>query len=635
MKVLNAQPGEPIQNLVPARDIASNQSVLAGKTAGDIISWASHRLQQAQQRGYASGGVAGRKGYLGGGAPDLSDAGVDLGEDDTNYAPAPAGATAQPPDTSPGPDTSQGPDIGGASANATYTATPGVGGGTVAPPASTSGGLGDAVSSMGGKTLEALKKPENFIPLLTGIAAWAGAPTQHPLVALAQGLGAGATAYQGQRQFGLEQGKLDVSKGQLGVEQQLAAQRGALVPSEIAHNYASLAPYYKSTLTGPNRWLPTLNVDKNGNYLYRDALGKIPGELTADQTRQEDFRVMGSVIPGINNAVAPSSSGNTAPPANVGGNNPGAGGTQPVAAGPVAGGAPAPGGSAPVAGAGNDPSVGDPVADLLSSIKPRAPQAATSSARPAGIPALDPNDPIDRMIGAGAFRTQFRTPPTVNEDDFPLTQSPGGLTRLENAATEAGDTAAAREFAHERELILSGARPSIDKNKQPHWDFANQQAVAQTNQQRVADNQRISNDLQTHGQEFLSGAQRLTQALDDYDKAGQGIFLTGPTDLIAHLTANARALSLDKLVPEQFKQFQDAADKQDKDQAYIAYGNALNAASGALSHAPATLLGNFHRQFPTSDKGPGAKRDMSVYLHAQIDQNTELYRKRETPGRAL
>lgn len=57
--------------------------------------------------------------------------------------------------------------------------------------------------------LDWVKQPQNFIPLATGIAAATAAPTRNTFVALAQGLGAGAQAYQPvlQKQADLESTK--------------------------------------------------------------------------------------------------------------------------------------------------------------------------------------------------------------------------------------------------------------------------------------------------------------------------------------------------------------------------------------------------------------------------------------------
>lgn len=71
------------------------------------------------------------------------------------------------------------------------------------------GGLGDK-----------LKKPEVFIPLLSGIAAMGTAPTRSLGTALAAGLGAGTQAYQSQRKFGMEQQKLGLEGQRVGQQQQ-------------------------------------------------------------------------------------------------------------------------------------------------------------------------------------------------------------------------------------------------------------------------------------------------------------------------------------------------------------------------------------------------------------------------------
>lgn len=59
--------------------------------------------------------------------------------------------------------------------------------------------------------LDWVKQPQNFIPLATGIAAATAAPTRNTFVALAQGLGAGAQAYQPVLQ---KQAELESTKAQ-------------------------------------------------------------------------------------------------------------------------------------------------------------------------------------------------------------------------------------------------------------------------------------------------------------------------------------------------------------------------------------------------------------------------------------
>jgi hypothetical protein len=91
--------------------------------------------------------------------------------------------------------------------------------------------------------LEWVKQPENFIPLATGIAAATAAPTRDPFVALAQGFGAGAQAYQPVMQRKAEIDKIKAEADRVRAEtgvfeastlrelQQIANIRG-LVPKE-------------------------------------------------------------------------------------------------------------------------------------------------------------------------------------------------------------------------------------------------------------------------------------------------------------------------------------------------------------------------------------------------------------------
>ncbi len=61
-----------------------------------------------------------------------------------------------------------------------------------------------------------------LLPILSGLAAMGTAPTRHLGVALAAGLGAGTQAYQGQREFGLEQQLAQARTAQVPIQQMQA-----------------------------------------------------------------------------------------------------------------------------------------------------------------------------------------------------------------------------------------------------------------------------------------------------------------------------------------------------------------------------------------------------------------------------
>lgn len=114
----------------------------------------------------------------------------------------------------------------------------------VAPSATGDTGLAAGKkSSLWDKTKHELSKPENYLPILQGLAAMGTAKTVHPGVALAAGLGAGAKSYldtrQTQAETAEEQQKaksIDIANQlsalKLGVAQKAFAEPPAVVPRQ-------------------------------------------------------------------------------------------------------------------------------------------------------------------------------------------------------------------------------------------------------------------------------------------------------------------------------------------------------------------------------------------------------------------
>lgn len=75
-------------------------------------------------------------------------------------------------------------------------------------------GLHDVLSKVPGL----LSDPHTLIPILTGLAAWTGAPTRNPLTALAQGLGAGAQSYGNIQEKLANVGQVQAQTGQVNAQ---------------------------------------------------------------------------------------------------------------------------------------------------------------------------------------------------------------------------------------------------------------------------------------------------------------------------------------------------------------------------------------------------------------------------------
>ena len=190
VKVLRANPNAPIANYVSEEAIMANRPLQENPTVGGVINWARGSMaKQAASLSRASGGLAGRNGYAVDGAVDEDPDMVARRLFETTETPT---EEATPTGVAPVPAAKAAP------------AAP------VAPPA----GLAAAPAPAQAAPTQAAPEDNNFfrgiakgratsiIPLLTGIAAMGTAPTRSLGVALATGVGAGAQAAQGQREFG-------------------------------------------------------------------------------------------------------------------------------------------------------------------------------------------------------------------------------------------------------------------------------------------------------------------------------------------------------------------------------------------------------------------------------------------------
>lgn len=605
MKVISADPSTPIEKLVPAMDISANR-FLKGKTAGDAINWSAATLAKAQAR-------QGRQGFADGGAPD-----TDVDSDPVDITPV------DPAD--PKKDQAAGitaPDSSVAATAPTGLAAAGaipdpMGLGSSAPPAppSKSGGLG----GMAHDALEGLKKPENFIPLLTGLAAFAAAPTQHPFVALAQGLGAAGQSYQGQRQFAqsqlqqnrdysLAQTGLGQKQQQIGIEQQGMNIQGYLAgPHAAQMASSSLGPILSqfkqiSELDPVTRQPVVTYVAPGGQKLsaaqYQSMLRGVYSSPTFSNTPAGSL--MGGLAgPGGQNV---GSSDATLPVGGVSGGpiNPAGGATSGVQPG-------ADGGSG-LGAVAPTPRVG-PV--------PVAPTAAQHKDR-----VVAPQNPIDAAAAAGAFKFKPNTPPVqIDHSQLDPNYDPASLSALSTQMQQMGQPGW-EQVAARAKSISDGVEPSRTQDGQEYRGFQLNKTVADNNARTLADAPAKLTAYDQQASKFQQDSQGLRQALGEWDSIGRKFDTNRGSDKLSDLDGHMRSLGLEGLVPDAWKTYQGAVDRGDKLQAYLSAGQAINSAISA--HAPASVLENTTHQTPGPTRDPSARRAYSVMAQARLNQMDKYY----------
>jgi len=273
VRALRADPNTPVELAVDKDAITANPDVFKKRkirTVGELINWTGNTMaKRAKEIGFASGGLAGREGYLIGGDVELTpeqkaeqDRQLQVRKElakevQTGQTPetgkegvAAAGQNATPAVTAPSADAN--PDATGVAPpvveDIVVTAKPDPRGKPQEAMRKTIFGRGrqNPVSLEGGAvapySYDYLSEPffkgikrgsaGSIIPLLTGIAAMGTAPTRSLGVALATGLGAGAQSYQN---LANERNK------QLPVRQAAAAKQ-AEVARTLADQFFRLAP---------------------------------------------------------------------------------------------------------------------------------------------------------------------------------------------------------------------------------------------------------------------------------------------------------------------------------------------------------------------------------------------------------
>jgi len=581
MRVINSDPTTPVEKLIPSMDISANR-FLKGKTAGDVLDWSANALQKAQSR----------QGFADGGAPD----GTDVDSDDVDFDPnrdSTTSGAALPAPLAPAPNPS--------------TAVPATPTGLASPqPADTSSGSAPQQGGLGGfahDTLQNLKKPEVFIPLLTGLAAWAGAPTQHPLVALAQGLGAAGQSYQGQRQFVQQQLQQNrdysiaqqgvTQKGQqIGIEQQLANVQSGLMPYQALHLASGMLPAYMAALG--QRFQPLSDVDKNGQRLYVDR--STNETINNSEYNQRYMQALGGVF----------SSG-------LGGQNNVAKNASPVPSGDISG------GSTNGAGSGAVPTV--PVngnAPAPSGVKPVAPVVHDSPVQ------LGPNATATQKAAAGRYMFQPQPLPPVDTSQLRDDSNPESLRTKGMALKRYGDPSG-QSFIDQANQIETGAVPAYTTDGQPFYGYQ-QRAQAQALNAHVQSSygdqiQKQNGDAQDFASNYAPSQQLLNSLKRLYSTTDTNRLSEEFSNLIG--TASSVPGLKDVISPE-LKQYQAATDEAHKDAARQAIVQAV--ASHMANHAPAAALHQNNLTVPGPNMAPAARYNLVVQTQAMLDRSRDFFK---------
>ena len=259
LHILNAPADAPLERLLPQQVIEANPTVLKGKRVGDLLNWASNTVGKFMPRAERAGG--GRAGFAFGGDPQEDDnralaAGIDTfappdtggsaPDDHNTVAPVTVKAdNTQPTGLKPGPQgqVQEAPQLLNRSlpnvqmapdpdAKPKLPKDPNIIDGITNFAKNTFDGIGGAATRMGNSLVDTKGTTDEngvhhgpadyIIPILTGLAGMGADRSGSLGGALAAGLGAGASAYQGQREFGQKQQALDTSRMQAVNAAQLA-----------------------------------------------------------------------------------------------------------------------------------------------------------------------------------------------------------------------------------------------------------------------------------------------------------------------------------------------------------------------------------------------------------------------------
>lgn len=653
-KVLRADPSTPMESLFGSDVIGANRRIMAGKTAGDFVNWAAKGMNKGGRAGFQDGG----------------DTGLVAGPDDTAVGFDPqvialaaqnrkAAAEGQPstPAAQAAVADSAGPRVARGLAQATdfsganQSAVPAPAGAAVGSPdydyltrseADTQRAREFLAEKMmqqqgpqGGGIAGMLQR--NYIPILQGLAAWAGAPTQHPLVALTQGLGAFATGEQNQRAYQMAQDQklAEIAAAQENVSGGVYGQRTGRIQTALGAA-GQVLPMF-------DRYFPEAGrIDPDtGEKLYLDLRPGQPPNATVTESQRAQLEQQtrlgmisaafdpsgatpaGLMRPIVSTTQAPAGGG-PAPgvTSNVdrpvgdvsrgSGAHPGVLGSG--VAGDRVGGAGAPPSAAGAAGVGPHPGVVQPSGPLPS-----------RSVRP-----LEPNANLRDRLASG----EFERPATIAKPDLTgldPNSNPAQLRHDADLLRQRGYTDQANVKYERAAAIEAGTQDAYDANNQLDTRFHGyNQAVEASDAQAHAGAQVIAQRNAAADAFFQPGGDysQQSQIINDLIRTYRDWDTEAASGEFAHLISRARSVPwLNQLLGDRMKEFQDAYERGNKEAARLAMqGLAGPLSSAIIEHAPASGMHQTSQTLPNPTMGAGARYQIVGQLGGMLGARAQGYR---------
>ena len=467
--------------------------------------------------------------------------------------------------------------------------------------------------------LQRLEDPNVFIPILSGLAAAASTPTVHPLMAIAEGLGAGAQSYQGMRQFGLQQQQLgqrqqEIGLASQGMQNQTAQTATGRFEAETARIAAqnpllaqlmtSLQTRYRASGTLNANGSPTGYIDQlTGATLTPEQYGQIQQQTLQAAISRAGTSPSGvaSVLPDVlNPANGPSNAnGNVSPvpPGGGPGNAPGGVGINPPANGTTA---PAPAGPRPVV-----PPVQRPTSPGRAPATPKDLATAVSSGRYAS-----PEIPLPQVD-----ESQIADP----------TQRPSYLAAQAAAARASGNAASAQNYQSEADAVRSGATKPADINGQPYLGYVNLNNAQIARTQQNADFTAAVGTTNNAATDFsLNQYPALHNLMTNLIHAYQDPNLGRASGELADIYGSMASIPLlQGLVTPEMSRDLNSQDLATKGTAGLTL---IQSAMNRLAqNAPAAIVGETSVSVPGADKGAAARYEYLAQNAAVINRISDYY----------
>lgn len=578
IKLLRSDPSTPVSEVLPSSFITANPTILQGKTVGDVQNWSARRLSQVQSQ--LARQPRARGGLADGGDPD-----------DVSGVVNTAFSDAQPKDAPP-PPAPQG----------LAAAQRPIDDGAAFPPVQM--GAGDPSQHQGAHGfIDRLKQPEIFIPLLTGLAAAAAAPTRNPLTALAVGAGSAGQAYQAQRAFEQQQQQISQHGAEVNVMQQALGLRPFQLQTE---RIAALGPMLSQAQAAFEQgYQPLTTIGKDGLPQYADKSNH--GQpIDASEYRARQMQFYRSMFGDLGTGQLPIDAVL----------QPHATGSDPVLPQPVSG------ASASNVGPGNvsdGRGANNPVAPPP---QPRRPVPRPPVAAPQAQP-LAPNATLGQKVLGGYYQYRPTPLPEVDPSQVNPDDTPEALTTHAKQLQAVGNTAFAQQLLDRANQISNGQIPAHGPNGD-YWGYRDRAAAQAANNQAQADMQAQKTQVNAEAGHFAAEYPVLRQALSALERVYQGT----PTNRLSPDWADAigqlRSIpGMEKVIPENWKQIEAGNDESAKQSMRLAIVQA--GINGLIQGAPASGLAATRVTIPDATKDPAARYDMIVQNEALLDQMKDFY----------